>query len=107
MPDGSPQVSPVWIDYRDGLIWVNTAEGRQKHRNVLRDPRVAVEVIDRNDPYNWIAVRGTVVEITKEEAEGHIDFLSKKYTGREIYADHNPNKPRVLIKIRPERVAGW
>jgi PPOX class probable F420-dependent enzyme len=107
MPDGSPQVSPVWIDHRDGLIWVNTAERRQKHRNALRDPRVSVEVIDPKDGYRWVAVRGKVVEITNEGAEDHIDFLSKKYTGREIYADHNPNRPRVLIKIQPEHVTGW
>jgi len=107
MADGSPQVSPVWIDYRDGLIWVNTAEGRVKHRNAMRDSRVAVEVIDSNDGYRWVAVRGRVVEVTTDGAEDHIDALSLKYTGRAIYADHNPDRPRVLIKIQPERVTGW
>lgn len=104
MPDGSPHVSPVWIDYRDGLIWVNTAEGRQKHRNVLRDPRVAVAVLDRGNDYRWVSVTGRVVEVTRDGADDHIDAMAKKYTGAERYRWHRRGEHRVLVKIRPERV---
>jgi PPOX class probable F420-dependent enzyme len=106
MPDGTPQVTPVWIDYRDGLIWVNTAEGRVKERNARRDPRVGVSVIDRTNDYTWVSVRGRVVEMTKDGAEDHIDFLNKKYRDEDIYPLHSPEQPRVIIKIRPDRVAG-
>ena len=106
MPDGSPQASPVWIDYRDGLIWVNTLEGRVKHRNVLRDPRVAVTVVDRGDDNTWVGVTGTVVEITTDGAEDHIDELSRKYRGVFPYPDHHPTRSRVLLKIKPEKVTG-
>ena len=103
MPDGAPQVSPVWVDIEDGtgLILVNTALGRVKTENVERDPRVAISVHDQEDPYTMISIRGRVVEITREGAEAHIDFLSNKYHG-EDYSDHGN---RVLLKIAPEHVA--
>lgn len=103
MPDGGPHVSPVWIDIEDGtdLILVNTAVGRVKVLNVERDPRVAISVQAWDDPYTMVAVRGRVVEITRDGAEDHIDFLSRKYRGRE-YPNHGN---RVLLKIAVEHVA--
>jgi PPOX class probable F420-dependent enzyme len=107
MPDGAPQVTPVWVDERDGRIWINTAEGRVKSNNIRRDPRVAVLVVDRNDPYRWVEVRGRVVEYTREGADDHIDFLSAKYTGREKYRNHVPGQFREILKIQPERVSQY
>lgn len=106
MPDGYPQGTPVWIDYQDGLIVVNTAEGRQKHRNVLRDPRVAVMVVSRTDDYRWVSVRGRVVDITTDGAEAHIDAMARKYLGKDVYPWHRADQARVLLKIQPERVTG-
>ncbi len=103
MADGSPQLSVVWIDIEDGtgLILVNTAIGRLKARNAERDPRVAISVHDQKDPYTMVAVRGRVVEITREGAEDHIDFLSRKYDGE----DFSRHGDRLLMKIRAEHVA--
>ncbi|MEX2458002.1 MAG: PPOX class F420-dependent oxidoreductase [Actinomycetota bacterium] len=106
MPDGYPQATPVWIDYQDGLIVVNTAEGRQKHRNVLRDPRVAVMVVSRTDDYRWVSIRGRVVDITTDGAEAHIDAMAKKYLGKDVYPWHTKDQQRVLLKIQVERVTG-
>ena len=78
MADGSPQVTPVWVDREGELILVNTAEGRIKLKNVTRDPRVAVSVFEQENPYNKVLIRGTVVEITKDGAEDHIDKMAKK-----------------------------
>lgn len=102
MPDGSPHVSPMWIDIEDGsdLILVNTAVGRVKTRNVERDPRVAISVQAAEDPYRMVAVRGRILEITRDGAEDHIDFLSRKYNGQD-FPNHGD---RVLLKISPEHV---
>jgi len=105
MPDGSPQVTPVWVDLEDNRILVNTAEGRIKPRNVRRDPRVAVAIDSREDPYSNAAIRGRVVEITNDGAEEHIDKLAKKYLGMDVYPNRRPGERRVLLKIEPERVA--
>ena len=106
MPDGYPQATPVWIDYQDGLIVVNTAEGRQKHRNVLRDPRVAVMVVSRTDDYRWASIRGRVVDITTDGARDHIDAMAKKYLGKAVYPWHRADEQRVLLKIQPEKITG-
>lgn len=104
MPNGSPQVTALWIDHDGTHILMNTALGRQKPRNIERDPRVAVSVVDRNNNYRSVQVRGRVVEtIVGDEAWASIDKLSQKYTG-------NPNYPRregeerVLYRIRPDHV---
>ena len=101
MSDGSPQVSAVWVEMEGDLIVVNTREGRIKTANVRRDPRVAISVVDHDDPYRRVAVRGEVVEITQEGGAEGIDRLSEKYRGVTPYADHDPAHPRVVIKIRP------
>lgn len=100
--DGSPQATITWVDAADGLIWVNTAEGRIKDRNIRRDPRVAV-LATRADFYNWISVNGTVVETVEgDEALAHIDALSRRYDGK-------PWEPvegqlRVIFKVRPDSI---
>ncbi len=103
MRDGSPQVTPVWID-RDGeLVLFNTAEGRVKHRNLRRDPHVALSIYDQNNPYEHVTIRGHVVEMTNTGADEHIDRLSLKYAGRKF--THRPGEKRVIIKIKPERIS--
>lgn len=103
-PDGSPQVSPVWVDLEDGLIRINTARGRVKDRNMTRDPRVALSIVDQEDPYVRAYVQGTVAEATEEGAEEHIHDLNEKYHGTRPYPALTPGMVRVIYKIRPERV---
>ena len=105
MPDGSPQVTPVWVDYDGRHILVNTAEGRQKPRNIRRDPRVAIDVIRQGSEYAFAQVRGRVVEITSEGAEEHIDRLAKKYLGRDKYPFRQAGEERIIFKIAPEHVS--
>jgi PPOX class probable F420-dependent enzyme len=103
--DGSPQVSPVWIDDEEGQVLVNTAAGRAKERNMRRDPRVAISVVSRGDDYRRIEIRGRVVEIVEgEEAERHIDRMARKYRGDQTYRSRRPGERRVLVKIAPDRV---
>jgi len=104
MPDGSPQTTPVWIDWQDGKIWVNSAVGRQKDRNVRRDPRVAVAVIDPENSYRYVEVRGRVSEITQDGADAHIDRMAMKYLGQDKYPYRQPGEQRVLYKISIEKV---
>jgi Pyridoxamine 5''-phosphate oxidase. len=85
MKDGSPQLSPVWANYDDGFILVNTAEGRIKHKNILRDPRVAVSVVSKNNSLDMTTIRGTVVEIISDAEYHHADKLTQQYMGREHY----------------------
>jgi PPOX class probable F420-dependent enzyme len=104
MEDGSPQVTPVWIDYDGTYILVNSAAGRTKDKNMRRDPRVAVEIIDPDDSYRYFQVRGRVVEITTEGADDHIDKMAFKYQGKERYPYRRPGEVRVLYKILPEEI---
>jgi PPOX class probable F420-dependent enzyme len=106
MPDGSPQVSPVWVDYDGEHVLVNSARGRVKDKNMERDPRVALSMTDPDNPYRRLLIRGRVVEITTEGADAHIDKLAKKYTGRDQYGNKAPGEVRVIYKIAPESVAG-
>jgi PPOX class probable F420-dependent enzyme len=106
MKDGSPQVTPTWIDIdKDGnSILINTAEGRIKHKNVSRDSRVAISISDQNNPYNMASIRGKVIEQIKEGADEHADRLAKKYLGMDKYPYRTPDEKRVILKIKPERV---
>ena len=106
MPDGTPQVTPVWIDRDDdGYLLVNTARGRQKERNVERDSKVGLCVLDPDDPYRYLSVRGEVVEVTEDGAVEHIDRLARRYMGVEEYPHHGEESgPRVVVRIRPDRV---
>jgi PPOX class probable F420-dependent enzyme len=108
MKDGSPQVTPIWVDIdkNNNTIFVNTAKGRIKYRNISRDPRVAVSVIDFSNPYDMVTVRGRVVEQIKgKDADEHIDKLAKKYLDKEKYPRRRPGEERVLLRIKPELVA--
>jgi len=102
MPDGRPQVTPVWCDFDGQHVIFNSARGRQKDRNVRRDPRVALAIIDPDNPYRYLEIRGTVVEITEDGAAEHIDKMAKKYLGVDKYPYAQPGEVRVLYKIRPE-----
>ncbi len=102
--NNSPQITPVWIDLVDGIILVNTAKGRVKQKNVSRDPRVAIAIVDRNNPYNMVTIQGNVVEQTTEGADKHIDKLAKKYLGADKYTFAVPGEERILLKIVPEKI---
>ncbi len=104
MPDGSPQVTPVWVDTDGTHVIFNTAEGRQKTRNLQRDAQVAVSIADQNNPYAYATIRGRVAEMTHEGADEHIDKMAKKYLGQDTYPYRNPNERRVIVKILPEKV---
>jgi PPOX class probable F420-dependent enzyme len=103
-PDGSPQVTPVWIDVDDEHILINTAKGRKKVRNIQRDPRVSVEVADQENPYSMLSIKGKVVEITSEGADAHIDAMAMKYLGKETYPFRQPGEERLIMRIQPEKV---
>jgi PPOX class probable F420-dependent enzyme len=103
MEDGSPQVSPIWADITDGMIEFNTAAGRVKERNMRRDPRIALSVADRNDPYERATVRGRVVEMIEgPEARAHIDKMAKKYLGTDEYPWYK-GETRIIVRVEPER----
>lgn len=97
-PDGSPQVSVVWVEAVDDIILINTVVGRVKERNMARDPRVAMSIYDQDDPYDEIAIRGKVVGMSQDGARAHIDALSQKYLGRP-YPWHYDADNRIIIKI--------
>jgi PPOX class probable F420-dependent enzyme len=102
--DGSPQVSPVWIDREDGFVTFNTAEGRLKTDNLKRDPRVAISIVNQENPYEHLLIQGKVADITKEGADENIDALAKRYMGVDEYPLRQPGEQRVIVKIEPEKV---
>ena len=108
MPDGQPQATPVWCNYDGKRIWINSAAGRQKDKNVRSNPKVTVFAIDSSNPFRWIEVRGTVTEITEDGAVDHINALSELYTGNADYYSFNPGakgqETRVIYKITPTKV---
>src|SRR6185437_16288893 len=106
MKDGSPQVTPVWIDYDGTYVVFNTEEKRVKPRNLRRDPRVALSVVDSGNQYEYVEIRGRVVEMTKEGADAHIDAMAKKYLGQDKYPYTQPGDVRVIIKIAVESTTG-
>jgi PPOX class probable F420-dependent enzyme len=106
MEDGSPHVSPVWIDHENGYVTFNTAVGRLKDRNIRRDPRVAISIADKDDPFDKVDIRGRVVEIIDgEEADRQIDALAKKYIGQDTYPWRSPEETRVKVLVEPIVVA--
>ena len=104
MNDGSPQITPVWIDFDGQFFLVNTAEGRTKQKNFERDSRVALSVVDQTNPYNTVSVRGRVVEQTANGADEHVDKLAKKYLGVDKYPFKAPDEKRIILKIKPEKI---
>ncbi|HWE68545.1 MAG TPA: PPOX class F420-dependent oxidoreductase [Acidimicrobiales bacterium] len=104
-PDGSPQITPLWVDRDGDDVVFNTAEGRVKARNLERDARVAVSVIDPDDPYNVIAFRGTVIDVTTDGADAHIDALAKKYLGVDSYPMRREGEVRIKVTVRTDHIA--
>ena len=105
MPDGSPQVTPVWVSVEGDQILVNTSEGRVKTNNVRRDPRIALSILDADEPYGRVVqVRGRVKEMIPEGAVEHIDALAKKYLSKDRYPWLQEDETRVILKIEPEYV---
>jgi len=104
MTDGAPQLSPVWANYDSGYILVNTAEGRIKHKNILRDPRVAISVVSNNNPLDMTTIRGTVKEIIPDYDYTHADKLTQQYMEQKNYPFKRENEKRIVLKIKPERV---
>jgi PPOX class probable F420-dependent enzyme len=102
--DGSPQVTPTWIDRDNDIILINTAKGRQKHKNVTRDPRVSISLVDDQNPYSMVTVSGRVIEQTTEGADEHIDKLARKYLNADKYPGYLPEVKRVILKIKPEKI---
>ena len=104
MKDGTPQVTPVWCNFDGTHIWINSAVGRVKDRNIRRNPNVALCLVDPDNAYRHLALRGKVDEITTEGADDHIDALAKKYLGKDKYPGRRAGEVRVIYKIRPVRV---
>ena len=101
MPDGSPQVTPVWFDFKNGTIRVNTAKGRVKARNMKEGSSVALAIMDPDEPYRYLQVRGKVRKVTENGADDHIDSLAKKYLGKDKYPFRRPGETRVIYEIEP------
>jgi PPOX class probable F420-dependent enzyme len=102
MPDGKPQVTPVWVDYDGRYVIVNSARGRQKDKNLRRDGRVAMAIQDPQNPYRYLEIRGKVAEITENGADAQIDKMAKKYLGKDKYPYRKQGEVRVMYKIEPE-----
>ncbi len=101
MPDGSPQVTPVWFDTSGGKVRFNTARGRVKERNLKAGSKIALSILDPENPYRYLQIRGTVVNVTEQGADAHIDSLAKKYLGKDKYPFANPGEVRVMYEIEP------
>lgn len=99
MPDGSPQVTPVWFDIEDEVVRINTARGRVKDRNMTARPSVALSIMDLDKPFRYIQLRGEVIDATEEGARAHIDKLAKKYRGTDTYEWYE-GETRVMYRIR-------
>jgi PPOX class probable F420-dependent enzyme len=106
MADGSPQVTPVWFDYTEGKIRVNTAKGRVKSRTLRSGAPVALAIIDPDNPYRYVQIRGRVARSVEAGADAHIDSLAKKYLGKDTYPFRQPGEVRVMYEIEPGSVSG-
>jgi PPOX class probable F420-dependent enzyme len=108
MKDGSPQITPTWIDIKENgeySILINTAEGRVKHNNLSRGPRLAISVMNRNNPYEMVTIRRKIIEqIRLNAAEEHIDKLAKKYLSVDKYPGRSPGEKRVILRVKPEKI---
>jgi PPOX class probable F420-dependent enzyme len=106
MADGSPQVTPVWFDYTDGAIRVNTAKGRVKSRTLRPGAPVALAIMDPDNAYRYIQIRGRVRRAVEQGADAHIDALAKKYLGKDTYPFRQPGEVRVTYEIEPISASG-
>ena len=103
-PDGSPQVTPVWVDFDGRHVIVNTARGRVKAKNLAREPRVALSIADPENPYRYLGIQGRVVEMTEKGGDAHIDKMAKKYLGKDSYPFRTPGEVRLIVTIAPDKV---
>jgi PPOX class probable F420-dependent enzyme len=103
MPDGSPHVTPVWVDTDGETVLFNTAKARIKYRNLSRDPRVAISISARDNDYRTVVMRGRA-ELIDEGADDHIDRLAKKYLGADSYPGRQPGEVRVTVRVVPEKI---
>ena len=103
MPDGSPHVTPVWVDTDGEAVLFNTAKGRLKYRNLSRDPRVAISLSAKDNDYRTVVMRGRA-EFIEEGADAHIDRLAKKYLGADSYPGRQPGEVRVTVRVVPETI---
>jgi len=103
-PDGSPQVTPVWVDFDGSHVIVNTARGRVKAKNLAREPRVALSIADPQNPYRYLGIQGRVVEMTETGGDAHIDKMAKKYLGKDSYPFRTAGEVRIVVKIEPDKV---
>ncbi|MGN6346382.1 MAG: PPOX class F420-dependent oxidoreductase [Candidatus Nitrosocosmicus sp.] len=104
--DGSPHITPVWADFEDDYILINTFETSAKNKNAMRDPRIAISVVEQNNPYNMVSIKGRVVEQTTEGADEHLKKLATRYLGIGKYYYRKPNHKRIILKIKPEKIMG-
>lgn len=104
MPDGSPQVTPVWFDMNGGRVRINTARGRVKARNMKVGSKVAIAILDPDNPYRYVQVRGPIVNETETGADTHIDSLAKKYLGQDKYPFRQPGEVRVIYEMDPKSI---
>ena len=106
MPDGTPQVTPVWFDKKDDKFRINTAKGRVKARNMKEGSAVALSIMDPDNAYRYVQVRGTVSRVTDHGADAHIDSLAKKYLGQDKYPFRQPGEVRIKYEIEPTSAQG-
>lgn len=106
MPDGTPQSTPVWIDYVNGKVLVNSARGRVKDKNLKPGSPVAISITDPDNPYRYVQIRGKVSRITEQGASQHIDKMAKKYLDKDKYPFAQPGEVRVLFEIEPDAISG-
>lgn len=106
MPDGSPQVTPVWVELSGDCVLINSARGRQKDKNMRSRPRATLSMQDPDNPYRYLEIRGRVIEITEKGADAHIDKLAKKYLGVDKYPYRQKGEVRAIYKIKPKKVVG-
>jgi PPOX class probable F420-dependent enzyme len=102
--DGSPQVTPVWVDFDGTHVVINTAKGRVKAKNLAREKRVALSIADPENSYRYLGIQGHVVEITENGGDAHIDKMAKKYLGKDTYPFRAPGEVRLIVRISPDKV---
>jgi PPOX class probable F420-dependent enzyme len=106
MSDGSPQVTPVWVDYAGGLVRFNTAKGRVKARILKPGSPVALAIMDPDEPYRYVQIRGRIRRVLEDGADAHIDALAKKYLGKDKYPFRQPGEVRVMYEVEPTSASG-
>jgi PPOX class probable F420-dependent enzyme len=104
MPDGSPQVTPIWFNTDGDYILINTVKGRTKDRNMRARPQIALAIMDPNSVYRYMQIRGQVSDITEENAREHINILAGKYTGDAYFELNTPDEVRLIYKVMPEKI---